>query len=80
MTQVPDANGIQLARADVPRAAAQPDRAPAAATAMNASGLDLYRRLAASGSNLVFSPTSIELALAMARPGPATRLQRRWTP
>jgi serpin B len=36
---------------------------------MNTFGLDLYRRLASAPGNLVFSPASIELALAMTRPG-----------
>jgi serpin B len=52
------------------------DRAPsagadavAAADAVNAFGLDIYSQLAADGDNLVFSPSSIALALAMARAG-----------
>lgn len=61
--------GIALARADVPRAAAPVDQAGNAANAINAFGFDLYRRLSSHAGNLVFSPASIQLALAMARPG-----------
>jgi len=64
-----DPAGIVLARADIPRAAAAAALAPDAANAVNAFGIDLYRRLASLKGNLVFSPASIELALAMARPG-----------
>jgi serpin B len=57
-----------LARADVPRIGVGADPKPVAA-AMNAFGLDLYRRMASAPGNLVVSPASIELALAMTRPG-----------
>ena len=60
---------VALARADVPRASTSPADAAAASAALNALGLDLYREIAAGGSNIVFSPTSIGLALAMARAG-----------
>ncbi len=60
---------VALARADVPRASTAPADAAAASAALNALGLDLYREIAAGGSNVVFSPTSIALALAMARAG-----------
>jgi serine protease inhibitor len=58
-----------LARADVPRASAAPADASAAAAAINAFGLDLYRQIAAGTPNAVFSPASIALALGMARAG-----------
>ncbi len=58
-----------LARADVPRASADPADATAAAAAINAFGLDLYRKLAPESPNTVFSPASIALALGMARAG-----------
>lgn len=41
----------------------------AAATSINTFGLDLHRRLAATGGNLVTSPWSIETALAMTYAG-----------
>jgi serine protease inhibitor len=53
----------------VPRATVSEAQATNAANAINAFGFDLYARLASHGGNLVFSPASIELALAMARPG-----------
>ena len=66
---------ISLALADVPRAAADPANAQRTAASINAFGLDLERRLvtdpalALGHRNMVFSPTSIVLALAMARAG-----------
>jgi len=62
-------DAVSLARADVPRASADPAGAAEAGAAVNAFGLDLYRRLAAGQPNLVFSPASIALALGMARAG-----------
>jgi serpin B len=41
----------------------------AAATSINTFGLDLHRRLAATGGNLITSPWSIETALAMTYAG-----------
>ena len=60
---------IAIARADVPRASADPAAASSAGAALSAFGLDLYRALAADEPNVVLSPTSIALALAMARAG-----------
>ena len=60
---------IALARADVPRASTSPEDAAAAATAISAFGLDLYRAVAKGQANVVLSPTSVALALAMARAG-----------
>ena len=66
--------GIELAKADVARATADPAAAKTAAASINAFGLDLLRAMLADGTlepdeNAVFSPTSIALALAMARAG-----------
>jgi serine protease inhibitor len=66
--------GIELAKADVARAPADPAAAKKAAASINAFGLDLLRAMLADGTlkpdeNAVFSPTSITLALAMARAG-----------
>ncbi len=60
---------VTLARADLPRATTAPTDALDAGSAVNAFGLDLYRRVAAGATNLVVSPASIVLALAMARAG-----------
>jgi serpin B len=66
----PTGDDAALARADVPRASTAPEDAAAAGTAIAALGFDLYRAMAADGeSNVVLSPTSIALALAMARAG-----------
>jgi serpin B len=61
--------GIELARANVPRASADAAQALPAAQAMNAFGLDLYRKASSDDGNLVLSPASIALALSMARAG-----------
>jgi serpin B len=64
-----------LAMAVVPRASGTHADAARAAASINALGVNLYRRLLTDktldlgNKNLVFSPTSIELALAMARAG-----------
>ena len=60
--------GIVLAMADVPRAAPGPTDLHAASTLVNAFAVDLLHE-SADGNNLVFSPTSIVTALAMARAG-----------
>ena len=67
----PAEDGIGLAVADVPRDPTLPQDAAAAAGAINAIGLDLYRRVAGAADNVVVSPASIALALAMARAGAA---------
>ncbi len=63
--------GVALARSDAPRTSADPSAAPEAAAALNAFGLDLYRVLIARAQddNVVISPASIAIALAMARAG-----------
>ncbi len=74
LAQGPTAD-LAIAVADVPRAAADPSEARRAAASINAFGLDALRGLLADKDldlrdrNVVFSPTSIELALAMARAG-----------
>jgi serpin B len=64
-----EAGGITLVASHVARSSAPPDAASIAAQAANAFGLDLYLRLALVGGNIVISPPSIVLALAMARAG-----------
>jgi len=65
--------GLQLAVADVARMPASAADAQAAARSITAFGMDLYGRLLGdpelANDNLVFSPTSIALALGMARAG-----------
>lgn len=60
-------------RSQLTRVAADPTLAEDAATAINLFGTDLYRRLAAERpeDNLVLSPASIAIALAMASAGAA---------
>ena len=58
-----------LAMSTLPRTLVSPDEASEAAAAINAFGLDLYRRVAEPGDNVVLSPTSVAIALAMARAG-----------
>ncbi len=60
---------VGLARAEAPRASADPNDATKAGAALDGFGLDLYRAIAAGQTNVVFSPASIALALAMARAG-----------
>jgi serpin B len=52
-----------------PRASADPTDARAAGDALTGFGLDLYRAIAPEHTNLVLSPTSIALALGLARAG-----------
>ncbi|HSW42454.1 MAG TPA: serpin family protein [Patescibacteria group bacterium] len=61
------AGDVALAR--VPRLTTVPQDAVAAAAAVNAFGLDLYRAIAVGTDNAVISPASVALALAMARAG-----------
>jgi serpin B len=61
---------IELAVANgVARLKADPDAAKKAAEALNAFGVDLYGQIRTADGNLVVSPASIALALAMARAG-----------
>lgn len=67
--------GVELAQADVARAPTDPKDAKTAAASITAFGLDLYRALLADPKldlgtkNVVFSPTSVALALGLARAG-----------
>lgn len=63
----------QAVRSEVARAKVDPALAAVAAEAINTFGADLYRELTAAkpDTNLVFSPASILLALAMTRAGAA---------
>ncbi len=65
----PGADGIVLLTANLPRASASEADAAAAASGINAFGLELFHRLASAGQNAVVSPASIVLALAMTRAG-----------
>ena len=62
---------MDLASADIARTVGAPSEAIGAATALNAFGIDLYRRVVAEdpGADALISPASIALALAMARAG-----------
>ena len=66
---------IELAKANMARAPADPADAKSAVASINAFALDLYQAMVAdpeldlSAKNAVFSPTSIALALGMARAG-----------
>ncbi len=60
---------VGVAQADVPRAAVSSADAREAGAALEVFALDLYRALSPGQANMVFSPTSIALALAMARAG-----------
>jgi serpin B len=59
----------EVAMSDVPRVSVPAAEAAKAAAAINAFGLDLYRRAGKADANVVLSPTSIATALAMARAG-----------
>lgn len=63
------ADGVTLAMATAPRLAGSDADARAAGDAVNAFGLDLYARIRGGAGNLVVSPASIAVALAMARAG-----------
>lgn len=66
-------DGPQALRSQVARAKVDPALAAVAAEAINAFGADMHRQLTAASpdANLVFSPASILLALAMTRAGAA---------
>jgi serpin B len=69
--------GAVETRANLPRASAHGVSTGTAAAATDALAVALYRKLDGGGGNLVFSPYSIELAMAMARVGAKgdTRMQ-----
>jgi serpin B len=62
---------VAIARSDVSRAPTDPVAANAAATALDAFGFDLYRTVVAAhgDGDVVISPASVAIALAMARAG-----------
>jgi serpin B len=60
-----------VARSDASRAGGSASDARPAAAAINAFGFDLFKAIAPADRNEVLSPTSISLALAMARAGAA---------
>lgn len=60
-----------VARSNASRAGGSAPDARQAASAINAFGFDLYRTTTSADGNEVFSPTSIVMALAMARAGAA---------
>jgi serpin B len=62
-------DGIELAVVEVPRIAGSAEDAASAGAAIDAFGFDLYRRIAAEDGNIVVSPASIAIAVAMARAG-----------
>lgn len=63
--------GSTEVRAEVPRASTTGGDSAAATAAIDALAADLYGRLRTQPGNLVFSPYSIEMALAMTRNGAA---------
>ena len=65
----PVAAGIGLATSSASRAPGSLPDAQTAATAIDAFGFDLYGKVAPGKGNLVFSPASIAIALAMADAG-----------
>jgi serpin B len=65
----PGPDGTIYLASTAKRAATTPADAKAAAGAVNAFAVDLYGRMTKKGQNLVFSPASVMIALAMARPG-----------
>jgi serpin B len=60
---------IELARSNLTRATVDPALASQAADAIDAFGLDLYRRLAGGSGNIALSPASVAIALSMVRLG-----------
>ena len=71
----PAIQGLEVAASTVERRPADAKAAKTAATSITAFGIDFYRRMLADpslglkGKNVVFSPTSIALALGMVRAG-----------
>jgi serine protease inhibitor len=68
-SSTPAPEPIAVARVELPRAPGTDEDATSAADAINAFAFDLHRALAKGDENLVFSPTSIAIALGMARAG-----------
>jgi serpin B len=64
-----EATASELVMSDAPRASADPSAAGEAASALGLFSTDLYAILARTDGNLVFSPYSAAVALAMTRAG-----------
>lgn len=64
-------DGSSVVGSEVDRADAAPDLAQPFSAAIGSFGWDLYQELASPDANLVFSPHSIGMALAMTRAGAA---------
>lgn len=67
----PPAAAAEIVRSEVPRAPADAEAGRAAARAVEALATDLYRQLGREPKNLVYSPYSVAVALAMTRAGAA---------
>ncbi len=68
-TTTPAAAAVRTVSGTAPRAAPAAAAVPGASTLVRAFSADLYRQLAARPGNLVCSPYSVAVALAMARAG-----------
>ena len=66
-------DGVELVAADVERAPGDPATIPAVVAAAHRSGGALFGRLAGTPDNLVLSPYSVQVALAMTANGAAGR-------
>ena len=64
-----EASASELVMSDAPRSSADPATAQDAASALSLFSADLYAILARTAGNLVFSPYSAAVALAMTRNG-----------
>lgn len=64
-----EASATELLKSDAPRTSADPSAAQSASTALSLFSAELYEVLARTEGNLVFSPYSAAVALAMTRAG-----------
>jgi serpin B len=67
------ATGLELVQSDVARTTGEPDAVPEVVAALHGLAGGLYGRLAAERGNLVLSPYSVAVALAMTLPGAGGR-------
>ena len=84
-TPTPGANGTAAPGTEVLLSSAPrtgPDQAAMAGTsaALDQFGFDLYEILAREDGNIVYSPYSAAIALAMTRAGALAKRWNRWTP